>query len=186
MTTRLADGLVGRSKTNPAARDDRISLPGWCLILRVDPALGKGVLGYLPVVRLVSMTSDRPQLIVRAGKPYQVTQPERRAALEDLRDQLQAQDLAVELEIAEYVPGRMGGVASGEAVAIYVGGAASVALIGALVDDVYAAAKRWAKSRFEAKAADKPNPRSESFTIYGPDNEVLKTWKIDKDGEHEH
>ena len=127
-----------------------------------------------------------PQVTLKAGRASEITQPERRAALEELRGRLQSAGATVELQIAEYIPGRRG-IAFIESVAIYIGGAASGALVSNLVTDFYTQAKTWAKARFHKKLNESPNgnPRPEAFTIYGPDGEVLKTWKIDKDGEHE-
>lgn len=127
-----------------------------------------------------------PEIVLKAGRASEVTQPERRAALQKLREQLESIVGSVSLQIAEYVPGRRG-VAWPESVAIYVAGAVSGSLLSNLVTDIYQQARNWAKAHFTEKlsqSADE-NVRPEWFTIYGPDNQVLKTWKIDKDGEHE-
>ena len=125
-------------------------------------------------------------LIVRAGKKSEVTSPERRAALENLRDRLGASGPEVVLEITDYVPGYRG-LGFAEAVGIYIGLRASEAVIDRLANDIFDRARDWARARFKRKAQDSPTgfARPESFTIYGPDGETLKTWKVDREGEHE-
>jgi hypothetical protein len=134
------------------------------------------------------------QLIVRAGRAYMVTSPEREAALCELRDSLRKGGVDVDLEITQYEPGRRGLPPPWfpEEVAIYIGAAVGSGLIGAIVTDVYSTAKQWAKSRYggkrkaaEGASKDPDQVKGERFTIYGPDGKVLKTWTVDKDGEHE-
>lgn len=126
------------------------------------------------------------RLVLEAGRASEVTQPERRAALCDLRARLEAPGVSVDLQITEYAPGRRGYVWS-ESVAIYIAGAASGPLISSLVTDIYEQAKTWARASFRKKLGRHQggDVRPESFTIYGPNNEVLKTWKIDRNGEQE-
>jgi hypothetical protein len=134
------------------------------------------------------------QLTIRAGRAYMVTSAEREAALGDLRDVLGQGGVDVDLEITHYVPGRRGLPPpwAPETVAIYIGGVAGAALITQITLDVYNGAKRWALKRYEAKrkaardgGKDEDRVKGEQFTIYGPDNEVLKSWTVDKNGEHE-
>jgi hypothetical protein len=127
-----------------------------------------------------------PQVTVKSGRASEITQPERRAALEQLQARLASCGVTIDLEVAEYIPGRRG-LTWVECVWIYVAGPASAALIANLVNDLYKQAKSWAIDRFRKKLEANPDgsPRPEWFTIYGPDGEPMKTFKIDKEGEHE-
>lgn len=134
------------------------------------------------------------QLTVRAGRAYMVTSPEREAALSELRDSLGKGGVAVDLEITHYEPGRRGLPAPSfpEEVAIFIGTGVGSGLVGAIVTDIYNKTKQWATKRYEAKRrraqdakGDSVHVKGERFTIYGPDGNVLKTWTVDKDGEHE-
>lgn len=115
-------------------------------------------------------------------------QPEHRADLENLVSLLRSGGLSADLQITEYDPGRRGiSFNQAEAVAIYIGGAMTVTVIANLTNDIYDRVKNWAIARFLAKVKNDPNGlhRPETFTIYGPDNEILKSWTIDDGGEHE-
>jgi hypothetical protein len=127
-----------------------------------------------------SVEAPDPAVTIRAGRASEIAQPDRIADLEELRGQLRFSGMTVDLEIAEYIPGRRG-IAWIESVWIYIAGAASGALISNLVTDIHDQAKAWAIARFHRK----PNSRPEAFTIYGPDGEVLKKFQVDDDGEHE-
>lgn len=135
-----------------------------------------------------------PHLTIKAGRAYMVSQPERVAALHDLRDRLRQGGVNVDLEVTHYVPGRVGLPPPGapEEIAIFIGKAVASGLVGALTADVYNRTKHWARDRYalKRKAAreakkDENWVKGERFTIYGPDDQVLKSWTIDKDGEHE-
>jgi hypothetical protein len=129
-----------------------------------------------------------PQLRVQAGRKYLVMNDERRADLDDLALRLSAGGNDTELQIIEYEPGRRGvAFNQPEAVAIYIAGGVSGALITNMTTDIYNKTKSWAKARFEKKVAAKPNGlhKPETFTIYGPDNQILRSWRIDENGEHE-
>jgi hypothetical protein len=129
-----------------------------------------------------------PQLTMAAGKPYLVMQPERRADLEVLSAQLRSAGIDVDLQITEYVPGRRGvGFNQPEAIAFYVLGVVAQTLIANMTEDIFDRAKKWAAARFRRKVAVNPDGlhKPETFTIYGPDDKVLKTWRIDDQGEHE-
>jgi hypothetical protein len=132
------------------------------------------------------------QLTIKAGRAYMVTSPEREAAIRNLRDILGQGGVDVDLEITRYVPGRRGLPPpwTPEDIAIYIGSGVGSGLIGAITTDVYNRAKRWALRRYETKRkaarSDKEDSvKGERFKIYGPDGQVLKTWTVDKDGEHE-
>lgn len=123
-----------------------------------------------------------------------VTSPEREAALGELRDALGKGGVDVDLEVTHYEPGRRGlpPPSFPEELGIFIGTGVGSGLIGAIVTDVYNKAKQWAKRRYEGKRREaqdaKKDPdhvKGERFTIYGPDGNVLKTWTVDKDGEHE-
>lgn len=129
-----------------------------------------------------------PEITVAAGKKYLVTSDARRADLEELAARLGSGGVDVTLDITEYEPGRRGlSFNQPEAVVIYLAGAGTTALISRLAGDVYDKAKAWALQRFQKKVDAKPDGlhRPEEFTIYGPEGDVLKHWKIDDDGEHE-
>ncbi len=134
------------------------------------------------------------QLTVRAGRAYMVTSPEREAALRELRDVLGNGGVDVDLKITHYEPGRRGlpPPSFPEEVVVFIGTGVGSGLIGVIVTDVYNRTKQWAKRRYEGKRKkaqdaekDPDHVKGERFTIYGPDGKVLKTWTVDKDGEHE-
>jgi hypothetical protein len=134
------------------------------------------------------------QLTVRAGRAYMVMSTERESALRELRDSLSKCGVDVDLDITHYTPGRRGlpPPAFPEEVAIFIGTGVGSGLIGAIAADVYNKAKHWAKNQYEGKrkAAQGANKdpgyvKGERFTIYGPDGNILKSWTVDKNGEHE-
>lgn len=134
------------------------------------------------------------QITIKAGRAYLVTGPEREAAIGDLRDMLGHGGINVEMEITHYVPGRRGLPPPGtpEDIAIYIGGGVGSGLIAAITADIYNKVKRWALRQFESKrikardaGRDENSAKGERFVIYGPDGRILKTWTVDKDGEHE-
>jgi hypothetical protein len=133
---------------------------------------------YAPrgVNRAVAEGGEMAQLTVRAGRAYMVMSTERESALRELRDSLSKCGVDVDLDITHYTPGRRGlpPPAFPEEVAIY------------------NKAKHWAKNQYEGKrkAAQGANKdpgyvKGERFTIYGPDGNILKSWTVDKNGEHE-
>jgi hypothetical protein len=77
-----------------------------------------------------------PQITLKAGRASEITQPERRASLEELRGRLASVGVTADLQIAEYIPGRRG-IAFIETVAIHIAGVASGTLISNLVTDIY-------------------------------------------------
>ena len=128
-----------------------------------------------------------PQILIRAGRATEIMRPERRSDLDELVSRLRSEGMVVDLQLTEHIPGRRG-IVWGESVAIYIAGAASGAVISNIVGDIYKQAKSWAAARFKKKqeaSGENGNPRPESFTILGPDGKVLRTWKIDRNGEHE-
>jgi hypothetical protein len=136
---------------------------------------------YAPrgVNRAVAEGGEMAQLTVRAGRAYLV---------------LSKCGVDVDLDITHYTPGRRGlpPPAFPEEVAIFIGTGVGSGLIGAIAADVYNKAKHWAKNQYEGKrkAAQGANKdpgyvKGERFTIYGPDGNILKSWTVDKNGEHE-
>lgn len=127
-----------------------------------------------------------PQIIVRAGRASEVTSPERSEALMELRARLATGGADVDLEVIEYVPGQRG-ITWGETVGLFIAGSVGGGLLANVTKDIYDQAKAWALASYAKKRSESPNgnPRPESFTIYEPDGEVLKTWKVDREGEHE-
>lgn len=126
------------------------------------------------------------QLLIKAGRPSEVTSAERRHDLEALRAQLAVGGADVDLEIAEYVPGQRG-LTWGETVSLFVVASVGGAILVNITNDVYSQTKSWALARFRRKHAANPSGKSrpESFIIYGPDGQVLKRWRVDEEGEHE-
>ena len=125
------------------------------------------------------------KITIRAGRPTEIMRPDRRADIEELAKEF-AKVGDVDIQITDYVPGRRG-LSWPEAVGIYLAGQISASVVPTVLEDIYAGAKKWARKRFERKAKDSldGNPRPETFTIYGPDGEVLRTWTIHRDGESE-
>ena len=60
-------------------------------------------------------------------------------------------------------------------------------LIGAIVTDVYNTAKKWTREQWRKETEAYPNDRvrSQSFTLYGPDEKPILYWKISYEGESE-
>lgn len=83
------------------------------------------------------------QLMIRTGRTYMVTSPERAAALGELRYSIGKVGVDVDLEITKYEPGRRGFPPQSfpEGVAIFIGTSVDSGLIGAIVTDVYNKAK---------------------------------------------
>ncbi len=127
-----------------------------------------------------------PQLVIKAGRPSEVTSPERRAVLRALRSSLAAGGADVDLEITDYISGRRG-LSWSETVEIFIGASVGGTVLTAVTNDIYHQVKLWALERYRQKRrrGTGANPRPEQFTIYGPDGEVLKRWKVDTDGEHD-
>lgn len=126
------------------------------------------------------------EVLVRAGRKSEVVSPERRQRLGELADLLRSDGHDVEVEITEYVPGRRG-VAFPEFVYVYIAGPAAGAVAVKVVSDVYDAARAWARKQWAAKQPPEPtdttNGRPEVVLLYGPDGEVIKRWRIGKEGE---
>ena len=96
-------------------------------------------------------------------------QPERRAATEQLAEQLQTEGLSVDLTIVERDPTKYG-LTQIEWTFITIAATK-------LFDEVYDAAKRMLLARRQAKKDATGNEgRHLGVTIYGPDGEPLKTW----------
>ncbi len=135
---------------------------------------------FRPTVESPAVT----KIVLRAGRATEVVTPERRAALDQLMGTIREAGYTVDLEITPYVPGRRG-IAWAEAVWIYIAAQGSAVLVPRVLADVYEAAKHWARKRYEDKQAHAVNPSPETFVIYGPDGEVLKTWTVNQEGERE-
>ena len=127
---------------------------------------------------------DVSEVVVRSGRASEIVHPDRRKDLEDLAAQLRDAGHAVRLEIVDYVPGRRG-ITLFESVTLYLAGAVGTPLLGRLTEDLYDTVKRWALGRWRRKTEGGEFHRPLSFTILGPDGEVLKSWKVDKDGERD-
>lgn len=126
--------------------------------------------------------------MVRAGRKSEVMSSERRERLAELADVLRSDGHHVKVEIIEYEPGRRGD-AFAEFVSVYIAGPAAGALAVKVVNDVYDAAKQWARRQWAAKQSPEPTETMESrpevVLLYGPDGEVIKRCRIDEEGERE-
>lgn len=134
------------------------------------------------------------QLTVKAGRAYMVTSPEREAAVRHLGYHLSQGGVDVDVEITHYLPGRRGLPPpwTPEDIAIFIGSNVVSGLIGAMTADAYNKAKQWGLRRYEEKrraARDagehEDRVKGERFVIFGPNGRELKSWTVDKDGEHE-
>lgn len=125
-------------------------------------------------------------IVIRAGSATENVTPTRRGELDELAVLLRADDRHVSIEEHERIPGRYG-VIWAETVAIYIGYSAGAALIAAIVTDVYNVAKSWARDQFKKKTEAHPGGRvrTQSFTLFGPDEKPILYWKISYDGEEE-
>lgn len=158
--------------------------------------VGRGGL-YVPQSDAQTLSDRRSattaKITIRAGGAYMVIQPERVTALNRLRDLLAEGGHAVELEVTPYSPGRVGLLAPGmpEEVAIFIEKNIAGILLKEATLYIYNKTREWARKRYQAKRSahdrdQSPNwLKGEKFTIYGPDGSVLKSWTVDKDGEHE-
>jgi hypothetical protein len=125
-----------------------------------------------------------PQVTIQVGSAVEMVPDERRDDLAELATNLGHHGYEVDLKVIEYVPGRRG-VSWIETVAIFVAGGVSGAGLEAITADLYNHAKQWTRQRWQRKSQEVEAPRPQAFVIYGPNNEVLRRWKIDKTGEHD-
>lgn len=102
------------------------------------------------------------------------------ARLRDLQHDVRREDRYME-------PGRVG-LIFGEVVWIYLGVKAIDVVtnhaIEAMLDRILDTVKAWGRQRF-GKRKDAPRPRPMSVQIVDEDGKVLRTWRIDQDGEQE-
>jgi hypothetical protein len=107
-------------------------------------------------------------------------------SIEQLAGILRERGHSAHVEIGERIPGRYG-LTWAEQVTIFIGSGAATSLLNGIVSDVYSTTKDWARKRFKKRqsASTGGKPRPLRFTVYGPDNERLLSWKIDFEGEHE-
>jgi hypothetical protein len=126
-------------------------------------------------------------IVIRVGSATESVTPRRRAEVGELAALLRDDDRSVAIEERERIPERYG-VVWAETVAIFIGTAAGSGLIGAIVSDVYNTAKRWARDQWKKKTTEASpggRVRSQSFTLYGPDEKPVLFWKISYEGEKE-
>lgn len=126
-------------------------------------------------------------LVIATGKPYLVTNPERRASVNELGRQIASLGIEVEVEVVEYEPGRRGiSPNMPETIGIFIGSGISGAVLDRLTNALIDRLKNWAGERYHKKKSSSTTfMKGEEFIIYGPDGEVLKTWRVDDSGEHE-
>ncbi len=112
----------------------------------------------------------------------EILNEDRRLALEALITLFREQDLDGEIV---YRPPTGRGISLYEVTAIYIGAKAVDAATGHVVDRVIDAvlsrAIQWAKSRLHKSETGRP----QSITLYGPNGEVLKEVRVNKDGVEE-
>lgn len=112
--------------------------------------------------------------------------PERLSELEKLAASLRHGDRDVLVEAGWRAGGRRSFTWQ-EVVFIYVSGQVGAVLAPKVIEDLYEAAKAWARLQF-ARKRSKPSSqvaRPEELVILGPDGLVLKRWIVDRDGERE-
>jgi len=109
---------------------------------------------------------------------------ERINALDELAGELATMGHDVERDYHEQAPGRYG-ITWWEVVYIYVGMKALDAVtsraLDAMLDRIVETAKRWAHERMAHKRTSRP----EYFAVLDTEGKVLRSWKIDKEGEEE-
>jgi hypothetical protein len=109
---------------------------------------------------------------------------ERITALDELADGLAALGHDVKRNYHEQPPGRYG-VTWWEVVYIYLGMKAIDAMtsraLDAVLDKIVETAKHWARGRMARKETNRP----EYFAVLDAEGKVLRSWKIDKEGEEE-
>jgi hypothetical protein len=123
---------------------------------------------------------EHANVVIRAGKAYEVMSAQRRTATLEFAEDLRRWGLTVEADITEYVPGQRG-LGLVEWTAIVIGTSAGKRLVDNLVDDLYAAGKEFLRKRLRKGGAR----RKLGFKIYGPDGEVLKSCTTQEDDPEE-
>ena len=115
---------------------------------------------------------------VRIGRPTEVVHLEHHADAEAFVGELRQSGLEVgELEVVEYGGGR--GVVRVEWIFIFLGPEVASSLISDVTDDLYAAAKKWARRRYHRKKSEgESRSRPVGFLIYGPDGKELRKWTM--------
>jgi hypothetical protein len=116
-----------------------------------------------------------PQLVMKAGRPCLATRPERLAALEDLSSRMRSGGNDVDLQITDRVQDES--VSASIRPRTLQSSSAAAWPTRCFRDSpmIYELVKLWAIARFHRKVEvnrDGPH-KPETFTIYGPDNEVL-------------
>jgi Ribosomal protein L7/L12 C-terminal domain len=128
-------------------------------------------------------TSD--DLLPMADVEIRVGHRERREAADELAGSLRVSGRAVAVTrypVGWASPAR--GLTPIEEVAIFIGSGVATSLLNAFVTDVYNTAKSWPRQRFENNAQLRDAP-TEVVRIFGPDNELLVYWELNKFGEDE-
>lgn len=128
-------------------------------------------------------------VVIRVGSTTESISSTRRTEIEELATLLQEDGCSVAIEERERIPGipECYGVVWAETVAIFIGTSVGSGLIGAIVTDVYNTAKKWTREQWRKETEAYPNDRvrSQSFTLYGPDEKPILYWKISYEGESE-
>jgi hypothetical protein len=83
---------------------------------------------------------ERANVVIRAGRAYEVMHENRRVATQEFANDLRRWGLTVEVEITEYIPGRLG-LGPIEWTSIVIGSSVGKKLLDSLVDDLYEAGK---------------------------------------------
>ena len=115
---------------------------------------------------------------IEIGNRYEPMSDERRAASQELVDELGRAGFEVELEILGYKPGRRA-LSPVEWTSIFIGTNVATTLIAKVTTDVYNRTKRMLSQR---KRSDVPQlfpGRPLGFVIYGPRGEELRRWTTD-------
>ncbi len=125
---------------------------------------------------------ESPQVRIEIGKAYEVLQPGRREATKELAQGLRAAGLDVQLNVAEYVPGRTG-LGPVELTAIFIGTGVANSVISLVVEDCYQRCKDMLRRRRTNAINSGTGRKRLGFTIFGPHGEVLRQGTTDEDEE---
>jgi hypothetical protein len=121
---------------------------------------------------------------VRVGRASEILHDEHRLDVESFVRQLQNDGLDVDLEVVQFVRGRRG-VTWVEWLTIFVGSGVGSALVNNVSNDLYDAARAWARRRLRKKRDQNGSAgaRPIGFVIYGPNGEELRRWDTREDEE---
>ena len=128
------------------------------------------------------------ELRIEIGNRYEPMSAERRAAAQELVDELGRDGFEVELEILGYKPGRRA-LSPVEWTSIFIGTNVATTLVAKVTTDVYNRTKRMLIQRKRSKGPELFPGRPLGVVIYGPRGEELRRWtteeEVGTDGDEE-